>query len=64
LHQHAVNKQRVLQEKIEINNQIKDEKEVEGCTFQPNIFTNDKDVQKVREESFYEGIPNGFKVST
>lgn len=57
-----MNKQRVLKEKIEINNIVKAEKEVQGCTFQPNIYTTEKDVEKIREESFYENIPNGFKV--
>lgn len=45
-----------------MNQEIKDEKEMEGCTFQPVIFTREQDVERLREGSFYEGIPNGYKV--
>ena len=35
---------------------------MEGVTFQPRIYTREEDVEKLREESFYEGVPTGFKV--
>lgn len=40
----------------------KDEKELSECTFQPKLFTKDEDVDRLRDESFYDGVPKGFKV--
>ena len=37
---------------------------MEGATFQPKIFTREEDLEKLRDESFYEGVPSGFKVTT
>lgn len=40
----------------------KEEKELAECTFQPKIYTRDEDLDKLKDESFYEGVPRGFKV--
>ena len=55
---------KMKKEKIsEINDQIKkkkEEDELSQCTFQPRMFNT---WDNIKEDSFYKGVPSGFKVS-
>ena len=57
-----MNKKRVHEEKIAAHQEEKEEKEMQGVTFHPKIYTKEEDIDKLRDESFYEGVPTGFKV--
>ena len=46
-----------------MNKALKAEKEIEPCTFQPHFYTKEAAVDKLREESFYDYVPKGFKAS-
>lgn len=50
------------EEQAEIAKEEREEKEMAECTFHPKIYTTEEDLEKLKDESFYEGVPKGFKV--
>ena len=62
LYKQAVKDKEKKETQIELSKEQKEEKEMAECTFHPKTYTTEEDLEKLKEESFYEGVPKGFKV--
>ena len=62
LYKQALEEKEKLKEQAELVKEQREEKELAECTFQPKIYSKEDDLDKMKDESFYEGVPKGFKV--